>query len=740
MKKLKKSFHITLLLILSTLSISAAKSDMDVIKKRVINVLMKSPVNDDAIQVLINTVKEDGTWPEIDYEDVSREGFLHRIHASNMLLLAKAYKTRSSKFYKDRKVKGSIEKALKNWVDNDYICDNWWYNQIGIPNILVSLMLIIGEELPKELVDKAQPIIGRANIDAQGARPGGDRIKIAGIEAKNMLFLDNEEQFETLIKVIESEIKKVEWIGMDYGYGYRHDEGGFKNRSAGGRGIQYDNSFHHRNDGVNNTLSYGLGYASAFIEWAVFAVGTKYLFSDEKLEELIDYFLDGICKTAIYGKFPGPGAKNRSISREGSLNPYDATMVERLLSVSSYRKVELQEIADIRNTAIQPTTSHATFFRHTEHFTFQRPEFFTSVRMYSTRTHNMEVPYNSEGLLNHHRGDGANHISVTGDEYNDIWPVYDYQKIPGTTIVQKPEMPSPDEIQILGVTDFVGAVTDGTYGVAAFDFKHQADTLAARKSWFFFDKEYVCLGAGISTNRELPVVTTLNQTLLRGEVTVSSKNTISVIDKNEKSYENVDWVFQDGVGYIFPQPTTVHLKNKQETGSWWRINKQADSPKEEIALDVFALWLDHGERPQDASYEYIVVPATSNERLKQKITKRSFSILSNTPYMQVVRNNKLGICQMVFYKAGGIEVSEDLKLTTDTPGIIMLKMNGESISEISVADPNRELSKMHISVSGKFSTNGEGYTVLWDENKNTSEIAVDMPQGVDAGKTVTVRL
>ncbi len=50
---------------------------------------------------------------------------------------------------------------------------------------------------------------------------------------------------------------------------------------------------------------------------------------------------------------------------------------------------------------------------------------------------NMESPYNSEGLLNHHRGDGANHIYTRGNEYEDISPVLDYQKIPGATIVQK---------------------------------------------------------------------------------------------------------------------------------------------------------------------------------------------------------------------------------------------------------------------------------------------------------------
>ena len=447
----------------AAISLVAAQSDLEIVKERVVDASMKSSASDAEIEVLINTLRDDGTWPGIDYQDVSREGFLHRIHLGNMLTLARAYRTQSSNFYKSQEAKSAIELALKNWVTNDYICDNWWHNQIGTPSSLVTLMLVLGDELPTALVDKAQPIIGRAHIDAPGARPGGDRIKIAGIEAKNMLFLGNGPRFEKVVDVIEGEIHYVAWIGMQHGYGYRRNVGGFANRSAEGRGIQYDNSFHHRTDGVNNTLSYGLGYAAAFVEWATYTDDTKYAFSDEKLAHLIDYFLDGICKTAVYGKYPDAGAKNRSISREGTLHPYDATMAEALLLTSDYRNDELREIADIRSKGIQPTTSHATFFWHSEHVSFQRPDFFTSVRMYSTRNHNMEVPYNSEGLLNHHRGDGVNHISRTGEEYYDIWPVYDYQKIPGTTIMQKPALPAPDEIAKLGSTEFVGAVTDGTY-------------------------------------------------------------------------------------------------------------------------------------------------------------------------------------------------------------------------------------------------------------------------------------
>jgi chondroitin AC lyase len=721
-------------------NVFAALPDFEVIKKRVLESLTESPVNDVIVESLVNTIQQNGTWPGIDYDDVSSEGFQHSRHSANMVHLARAYNVKSSKFYKSKRVKNAIELALKNWVDNDYICENWWDNQIGTPNNLVHLMLLVGDELPKDLVEKAQPIIGRAHIEAPGARPGGDRIKIAGIQAKNCLFTGDRETFDKVIEVIENEIKYVEWIGRKYGYTYRLHQIGFANRSAGGRGIQYGNSFHHRVDGVNNTLSYGMDYADTFVDWAVYTADTKYAFAADKLERLVDYFLDGICKTAVYGKFPDPGAKNRSVSRPGALRPYNAETAENLLLTTNYRKNELQEIADIRNKGIKPTVSHATFFWNTEHFSYQRPNWFASVRMYSTRNHNMEEPYNSEGLLNHHRGDGANHISRTGDEYYDIFPVFDYQKVPGATIMQKENLPAPNQIQKLGETNFVGAVTDGIYGAAAFDFKSPHDPLIARKSWFFFDNEYVCLGAGISCKQQLPVATTINQCLLRGDVTLSVNNRKSVIAKGEKQFEHVDWIFHDGIGYVFPEPAEIQLKNSAATGSWWDISKQSDSPKEEVSLDIFKLWVTHGERPSDASYEYIVVPATSVEKLEQNSSKNNITILANTPEIQAVMNTDLEICQAVFYKGGEVEIAENLNLLSDNPGIVMLKMNNGQPGEISVTDPNRELTRFNLSVSVKIEKNGENFSTVWDADKGITHISIELPQDNYAGDSVTIQL
>ena len=163
--------------------------------------------------------------------------------------------------------------------------------------------------------------------------------------------------------------------------------------------------------------------------------------------------------------------------------------------------------------------------------------------------------------MNHNYADGSNFISRTGEEYAGIFPVYDWQKIPGTTVVQKPALPSEDEIQKKGLTDFVGAVTDGTYCAAVFDFKSPIDALEAKIEWLFFDNEYVCLGAGISSASNLSTVTATNQCLLKGDVIVMADNKSLVLQKGERELSKVKWVLHDRVAYLFHEPLNINLSN-----------------------------------------------------------------------------------------------------------------------------------------------------------------------------------
>lgn len=721
MKPCIKNFLLIVILSLSVLSTNAKPDDFEIIKARVVAELMKSSIDDGNVETIINKMNEDGSFQGINYEDLSRTaGFPHRRHTSDLVYLAKAYKIKGSSYYKNKKLKEIIIKGYKYWVDNEFFGDNWHDNQISTPTNLVNLMLIIGDELPKDLVEKGQPIIGRAHMNASGARPSGDRIVIAGILAKNLLFIGDKQQFDEVIKIIEGEIKF----------------------STGSRGMQHDYSFHHRVDRVNNTTSYGYGkYANAFGEWSWYVADTKYAFSVEKINQLVDYYLDGVYKQMVYGVYIDISVKNRSISHKGTFEPQGITEIERLLESTDYRKNELEEIIRLRKGESKPTQSFAKFFWQTEHFVFQRPNFYTTVRMYSTRNRNMEVPYNGPGKTTHHRADGTNYLMLKGDEYHNIWAVYDWQKISGTTIMQKPELYGPDEIQKEGLTDFVGAVTDGMYGAVAFDFKSPHDMLEAKKAWFFFDDEYVCLGTDIKSKPDLPVLTTINQVLMKSEVAIQYDNKTEKLAKGNHKLNNVKWVHQDKIGYVFPEPTTIEISNQVQKGRWSDITDQKNISDEVVNEEVFMLGFNHGNRPNNASYQYIVVPDVSKEELtKTAGNNRGITILSNTSDLQAVKSNKLGIYQLAFYKAGEVEISADSKFSMDSQGMAMLKMQGSRIIEITVADPSRKLSRILVTVPGVYNTKGDGFVAIQNAADNNTLFIIDLPQDVFVGKSVNVKL
>nr|MBI1231003.1 chondroitin lyase [Cytophagales bacterium] len=693
-------------------------NELDTIRNRVVAELLTSKISQEQVTTILNQMAPDGSYPFIDYTDLSRTaGFPHRHHTGNLVYLAKAYSIPSSPFFKNQEIKERIITSLAYWVTHDYVGDNWHDNQITTPTNLVNLMLLMGDELPKDLVDKAQPIIGRAHMNASGARPSGDRIVIAGILAKNLLFTGDKEAFDEVISIIANEIKF----------------------STGERGMQHDYSFHHRVDRVNNTTSYGYGkYANAFGEWADYVAGTSYAFDTDRINHLVDYYLDGVYKQLVYGIYEDISVKNRSISNRSTFQPKDVLEIERLLRSTDYRKQELEEIMQLRKGERTPTQSFAKFFWQTEHFVVQRPDFYTSVRMFSTRNRNMEMPYNGPGKTTHHRADGTNYIQLKGDEYHDIWPVYDWQKISGTTILQKPELHGPDNIQLDGLTDFVGAAEDGYFGAVGFDFISPHDGTQAKKGWFFFDRVFVCLGTGISSDKPYPVVSTVDQVLLRGPVWVQQQGSSSRrLAEGEHTLTNLEWLHHDGVGYWFPESPTLTVKNQVERGSWAAITDQKNISTEEVRKKVLTAYFDHGIRPEDAGYAYLVAPRVSQEELAS-LSRSGLRILANNTRQQAVFHPALEQTQVVFYEAGSLELADGSKVTVDQPGILLINQDGKSIDTLTIADPLRSQENFVLHLPGRYEGSSNEVKAVWDRRKNTTSIHVKLPQGVYAGKSVTV--
>lgn len=693
------------------------RRDLETVRNRLITASLESLSSEFDPEPLIETLRPDGSWPNIDYEDVSRTGFRHADHLSNMLNLSRAFRHPGSSLHRDPSLRQTILSALDFWIRHDFLCENWWWNEMGTPDSLADTFLLLGEELSPAQKAAGVKIIARASLDGFGARPGGDLIKIAGTIGKRALIERDAVEFDRAVATMASEVR----IGT-------------------GRGVQPDMSLQHRTDRVTSTLTYGAGYAGAFTQYAAKLRGTRFAFPEEALELLIDFYLDGIHKSMAHGLYREPSQLNRGITRSSPMRPVGAGIPKGLASVSNHRNGELQELIAVRERRKEPAFRFNKYFWNSEYLSHQRPAYFASVRMYSSRNHSVESPYNEEGLRNHYLADGSTFVIRTGDECADVFGVYDWRKIPGTTVVQKPSLPAPAAIPQKGITDFVGGASDGDYGAAVFDFESPLDSLKAKKAWFFFDREFVSLGAGISSDDSYGVATTINQTALRGEVAIRTGRRSFAPERGEHSVAGTTRVWHDNIAYLFPVATDVSLKNTAATGNRRNISRQPWATDEEIERDTFTLWIDHGKKPRNADYAYIVVPKIAAHQIADYEAEADISILANTTALQAVTHRGLGQSQIVFHKPGQIKLNDDIVLTAEQPCLVILRTAGSRINRLTVADPARKHPVLNLRINRQLETSDTHWTSRWDQAKNETRISIDLPKNGYAGQSRTLTL
>ncbi|MFW5871191.1 MAG: polysaccharide lyase family 8 super-sandwich domain-containing protein [Verrucomicrobiota bacterium] len=695
--------------------------DIKIVRGRFVDELFENKPSASRVRELIETIREDGSWPDINYKDVSSTGWDHKRHLANMLTLSVAFKSPGSEFHNQPAVRATILSAFDYWLKHDFKGQNWYHNIISTPSMITDILLLMNDELNAAQRKKAYRIAGRANMQSRWARPGADRSRIAGILGRFALV---KKDAETLTKAVNVMAKAVHVTTQ--------------------RGLQGDMSYQHRTDGVTSTLTYGRAYLWSFADYADKLADTAFEFPEHRLKLMVDFCLDGIAKSMAHGRYDDPQQENRGIARKHAGGPADVEALKALVAATSYRRDEMETLIAVRKGEKEPNYRFNKYFWRSTYHTHQRPAYFTSVRLYSKRNRSMERPYNDEGLRNHYLADGANFIIRTGAEYfngeegHSIFPAYDWRKIPGATVVQKEGMPNSDAIQRRGRTEFVGGVSDGIYGATVFDFDSPIDDLKAKKAWFFFDNEYVCLGAGIKSDEQHPVATTMNQCLLNGNVGVLKGGRMRGVRRGLHTFSNLSAVWHDQVAYIFASPTEVRLKNDKAKGSWWRITRQSWARgAKKVELDRFMLWIDHGAAPDNAQYAYVVAPGLAVDRVADYVSNAPIRILHNTSALQAVAHKKLGITYGVFYEKGEMKALNGPKIKVGQPGLVMCRVRNGRVQRLAVTDPTGKVKTFQFALDTRLDGKGERWAARWNPDRKQTDIKIDLPRkNKDPSRTV----
>jgi chondroitin AC lyase len=692
----------------------SAADDLAVVRQRLVDEML-DPVSAKAARQLADSLRQDGRWPDIDYASRRRSSWPTARHLSRVVALTRAYAAPKSTLHHDPAIRTALFASLNHWLETDYTNPNWWWNQIGVPRYMVRILLPLDDELSDAQRRQGIKILRRAKLR---------------MTAQNLVWLA---EIVAARGILERDPKTV-------AAAYRRIAETIRITTA--EGVQPDFSFHQHGPCLYNH-GYGAGFAVDTPRIGTHVAGTRFAFPEEKTDIILGLILDG-CQWMTRGRYLDFAARGRGVTRKGGSAGYLVRAARAALELTDRRADELEALADRAAGRSAPPLVGNRHFWHSDFMAHHRPGWYASARMYSRRIVNTDNPCNHEGLKNHHIADGCSIVMRTGKEYHNIYPVWDWQKVPGTTVEQKPSLSGSPRRQ--GETTFVGGVSDGQYGLAAFDFAR--NRLRARKSWVFFDDQFVCLGAGITCDSERPVVTTVNQCHLDGKVVGSHDGEATqTLESGTRVLQKPTWIWHDRVGYRVLQPDPVQLRKAAQSGSWWSINHQYS--KDTVSKDVFALWIDHGTAPKNARYAYVVAPDTSLEDAPDALAAENrtrsdlphsgpkgashkservrFSegviVIRNDAALQAVHHRGLDILGAAFYEAGELRTDDGLTCRVDPPCLVLLRFHDDALA-VTVSNPENKAAKIAVTIEAR-------------KRLPRQTLTFDLPGGMNAGKSMT---
>lgn len=590
-------------------------------------------------------------------------------------------------------------RALNFWINGNFQSRNWWYNQIATPGSLSSAILRLGVPLSPDQSAKAMRYLNRASVKAGGNRykdwrTGANLVNQAESVVRTGLIQNDLTLVASVFRLLDEKLGEIK-----------------------GGGIQPDYTFHQHGPTLLNK-GYGSIFASSATDFIKLANGTGFAFSPETIAVINNYLLDGLQWMEYRGTYEY-AATGRGLSHPQSGRMTVGGLAEAMSKIPGNRTEELKAAAmRSRGDADAPPLVGNRHFWHSDIMVHRRADYYTSARGHSTRTISTDyVDNKSVNKLAGHVADGANYLFRTGKEYDDIFPVWDWYKVPGTTVAQ---LESSGKVAKTGKRPFVGGVSDGTYGFAAMDFGQ--DGLVWRKSWCFFDDSYVCLGSGITFAGDLEVATTLDQRLLDGPVTVSQKGSQQVLAPGEHVLNDVEWLHHDGVAYVFPEPAGVSMNNIAQTGSWKRIHSGLSA--DPVSEEVFKAWISHGSKPSGASYAYAVLLGVTPKEVAAHPDQAAIRVVTNTWEQHAVRHDALGISGIAFHVIGSVDLHKGLSLAVDKRCLVLVRENDGEIA-VSICDPR------NLAPAVKCTVTRDGVD---------SVLKFDLPGGPLAGKSVTQKL
>lgn len=604
----------------------------------------------------LTTLNSEGGWGDIEYND--RDNNWHPLnHLGRLLVMAYNYRKDTSQWYQNPELLAGLERAIGYWYTINPECDNWYKNKIAKQFYFNIIALLLEGEIDPSLHLKMVN-----DLTENPTMTGSNRTLLA---------------ISTFYKgVLENDSNKIK-LGVS----------GVTDQIAvtTKEGVQPDYSFHQHGKFIYNG-SYGFNYLRESIWLATIVHGTQFAFPDYFIKVLRDYYLEGT-RWMIRGGLIDYNVRGRQVGRGDAMKLYGDLLIpilkHMIIADPDFTDEYQTSFELIKKQQPQNTIGHKHFWR-SDYTIHHRPKYSTSLKMCSKRTVGIELNMNTENKLGYWLPYGLTYIYRRGNEYDGIFPVWDWARLPGVTNPYVEIEEKRKGVAYTQQTEFVGGVSNGQFGVSAMDFSK--NNTRAKKAWFWFDDEWVALGAGIESLHKEPVVTGINQCIQTGNVLVDGKN---ITDR--KTINNPGWILHDSIGYVFPVKSKIELNSGVQSGNIRRIYGLGEDSI--YSQQVFSLWFNHGKQSRNERYEYIVIPGIGEKSLEEYAKKPNVRTIVNTNEIQAVQHKQLGITGIAFHKSGEIQIDNDLVFGVTQPLIVLLDTKK---NEITVCEPTSKYTSVQV--------------------------------------------
>lgn len=644
--------------------------EQEISDQMVVELHQRYSFNSEKIDAYLTNLRSDGTWPDINYQDSKRSGWEPKVHAERILELTKVFQA-EGKYYHAPQVEQAIHRALHYWFTQKPVCPNWWYNQIGIPKTLGVAFILFEPYLTPDEKKAAVEVMKQAKMGMTGQ----NKVWLAGNVMMRALIQGDDAWVKAARDTIVSEIV-----------------------TGRQEGIQSDWSF-HQHGSQQQFGNYGLAFVSSMSFFSDVFAGTSLAFDSKQLRVISQLIEEGYRWIIWKGQMDlsalgrqlfhhAPIHKALSVSfaateLDGGNDPV-AAAAARALVEENY----------VKGSSVS-LVGHKHFWR-SDYTIHRRPEWMASVKMASTRVLGAES-MNGDNRKGYYMADGATYMYQNGREYLDIFPLWDWRKLPGVTAPQD-TAPVP---QLQGGYSpgnraaFVGGVSNGTLGASAMILNR--DGVSAHKAWFFAEDFMLCLGAGIHSD-SLPLATTIEQCHQQGNLSLWKGNGWQSIQGNVVEAGAELRLFHAGKGYIsWGNPARLVADASWHTGDWQEV-MQMYKPTE-VTGRVVTISLDHGAKPQQATYQYLILPATDSVQVQQ-FNLSKVQVLRNDTTAQVVSLPDRGTTWIVAYHPVRLQLPSGWPVEIETPGGYLLQQDSKGY-QLWCADFSQEYKAAKLQIKGQ---------------------------------------